>query len=64
MELYTLLRQFADSWHLLFLFVFFLGVILWAFRPGSNRAHRDCADIPFRYEDRPADDIESRGARK
>lgn len=56
MELYTFLRQFADSWHLLFMFVFFIGVVIWAFRPGSTREYRDTASIPFRYEDAPAPD--------
>ena len=62
MDLYTILRQFADSWALLFLFVFFLGVVFWAFRPGSSRTHRDSANIPFRYEDRPARDSDLKGA--
>jgi cytochrome c oxidase cbb3-type subunit 4 len=53
MELYTLLRAFADSWMLLALTLFFLGVIVWAFRPGSRAVHRQTADIPFRHE-RPA----------
>ena len=54
METYTFLRQFADSWALLVLFLFFVGVILWAFRPGSAATHRDAASIPFRHEDKPA----------
>ncbi|MDC0657596.1 cbb3-type cytochrome c oxidase subunit 3 [Leisingera sp. SS27] len=54
MELYTLLRQFADSWMLLFLFTFFIGVIVWAFRPGSTKAYKDTANIPFRHDDAPA----------
>lgn len=54
MDIYSLLREFADSWALLFLFAFFLGVILWAFRPGSGEAHRESAGIPFRHEDKPA----------
>jgi len=54
METYTFLRQFADSWVLLVLFAFFLGVILWAIRPGAAEAHQDSADIPFRNDDRPA----------
>ncbi|MBY6067676.1 cbb3-type cytochrome c oxidase subunit 3 [Leisingera aquaemixtae] len=54
MELYTLLRQFADSWMLLFLFTFFIGVIVWAFRPGSTKAYQDTANIPFRHDDAPA----------
>ncbi len=56
METYSFLREMADSWALLVLFLFFLGVILWAVRPGSNRIHRDTANIPFRHEDRPAPD--------
>lgn len=51
---YSILRIFADSWGLLFLFLLFVGVVLWAFRPGSRRTHDDIADIPFRNEDKPA----------
>ena len=54
METYSLLREFADSWALLFLFIFFVGVIAWVFRPGSTAGYRDSADIPFRYADKPA----------
>ena len=54
METYTLLREFADSWMLLFLFAFFMGVVLWVFRPGSRAEHRDSANIPFRHADKPA----------
>lgn len=54
METYTWLRTFADSWHLLFMTLFFLGVILWAFRPGSSRTHEDTASMIFRNEDKPA----------
>ena len=54
METYTLLRQFADSWAMLALLLFFLGVVVWAFRPGSRKTHEDIANIPFRHEDRPA----------
>lgn len=54
MDLYTLTRQFADSWGLLALFLVFIGVVFWAFRPGSRRVHEDIANIPFRHEDRPA----------
>ena len=54
MDMYSLLREFADSWMLLFLFAFFIGIVIWAFRPGSSKAHRDIANIPFRHDDRPA----------
>jgi cytochrome c oxidase cbb3-type subunit 4 len=54
MDLYSLMREFADSWALLALFLVFVGVVLWAFRPGSRRMHEDISNIPFRHEDRPA----------
>ncbi|OSQ52608.1 cbb3-type cytochrome c oxidase subunit 3 [Marivita geojedonensis] len=60
METYSLLREFADSWMLLVLFTFFVGVILWAIRPGSNKTHRETASIPFRNEDKPAASKEAR----
>lgn len=56
METYSILRQFADSWAMLFLFLFFLGVIVWAFRPGSHEIHDDTANMIFRNEDKPRDD--------
>jgi cytochrome c oxidase cbb3-type subunit IV len=52
--MYTILREFADSWFLVAMFAFFLGCIFWAFRPGSRKIYRDTADIPFRNEDQPA----------
>lgn len=54
METYSLLREFADSWMLLALFSFFIGVILWVFRPGSRKTYSDTASIPFRNETKPA----------
>ena len=55
METYTLLRAFADSWMLLALTLFFLGVVAWAFRPGSRQTHRDTAAIPFRHDTTPGE---------
>ncbi|WP_163848621.1 cbb3-type cytochrome c oxidase subunit 3 [Pseudooceanicola aestuarii] len=54
MDTYSLMREFADSWALLALFLFFAGVIAWVFRPGSRRTYADTAAIPFRNETRPA----------
>ena len=48
MDTYSLLRQFADSWFLLAMFLFFVGVIFWAFRPGSRKDHDDAGQIPLR----------------
>lgn len=56
MDTYSLMRLFADSWVLLAMFLFFLGVVVWAFRPGSREVHEDTASIPFRHEDKPAGD--------
>ena len=50
METYTFLRELADSWVLLMMTAFFLGAIVWAFRPGSRALHEDTAAIPFRNE--------------
>ena len=54
METYTIMRQFADMWVLLGLFSFFIGVIIWVFRPGSGKTYTEIADIPFRHADAPA----------
>ena len=54
METYSLLREFADSWMLLALFAFFVGMVIWVFRPGSTKIYQDPAGIPFRHEDKPA----------
>lgn len=54
METYSLLREFADSWSLLLMFVFFLGIGVWAFRPGSRKVHEESASMIFRNDDRPA----------
>lgn len=60
MEIYTLLRQIADSWVLLALFVFFVGMVLWVlFRPGGSKIYSDTANIPFRHEDKPAPEKEA-----
>ena len=54
METYTLLRAFADSWFLLAMTLFYLGVILWAFRPGARALHDEIAQIPLREDDTPS----------
>ena len=54
MDTYTILRQIADSWMLIAMFAFFVGIILFVLRPGSTKIYCDVADIPFRHEDKPA----------
>lgn len=55
MDFYSVLRQLADSWGLLALFVFFAGTWFWAFRPGSRDLHDDAAAVVFRHETCPDD---------
>ena len=54
MDTYSLLREFADSWMLLFLTFVFTAVIVWAFRPGSRKVHDEIASSIFRNDDKPA----------
>ncbi len=54
MDHYSILRELADSWVLIALFLFFIASVVWAFRPGSNDIHSDSAALPFRNDDRPA----------
>ncbi len=60
METYTSLRGFADSWGMLLMFLAFLGVVFWVFRPGSRKVHDDTANMIFRNEDKPKDDENGR----
>ncbi len=53
MDTYSFLRELADSWVLLAMTLFYLGAILWAFRPGSRRVHREIAQIPLREDEAP-----------
>lgn len=50
METYTALRHFADSWGLLAMALFFIGVILFVFRPGSKVTADEAARIPLKDE--------------
>ena len=56
MTTYDLLREFADSWGLLMLVVFFLGVIAFVFRPGSAKHHAEMAALPLRDDTAPQAD--------
>ena len=50
METYSLLREIADSWVLLAMFLFFVGVAIWAFLPSQSQARDEARMIPFRDE--------------
>lgn len=63
MEEYTFLRHLADSWGVVAMISIFLGIGVWAIRPGSNKVHNDIANSIFRNEDMPSDG-ESRLAKR
>ena len=50
MELYTQLRQFADSWGLVYMMLIFLFVLFYIFRPGSKAYYDRQARIPLDEE--------------
>ena len=54
MDRYSFLRGLADSWVLLVLVLIFIGVVLFAWRPGSRSLHGYAARSIFRNERRPA----------
>jgi cytochrome c oxidase cbb3-type subunit 4 len=55
METYTALRSFADSWALLAMTLFLIGMVAFVFRPAGRQRHRDAATSIFRNDDdRPA----------
>lgn len=47
METYTAMRQFADSWALAAMALFFVGAVIFVFRPGSRRQAEEAAKIPL-----------------
>jgi cytochrome c oxidase cbb3-type subunit IV len=64
METYTILRHLADSWFLLAMTLGFLGLCLWACRPGSKRTHDTVATSIFRNDERPAGAATSAGPKE
>jgi len=54
-DTYSLLREFADSWALLALFLFFIGAFAWVWRPGSRALHDDAAQSIFRSDTLPSE---------
>ena len=53
-DTYTIMRVFAGSWGLLFMFTVFVVAVVFTFRPGSRKLHQDSANSPFRHDDKPA----------
>ena len=53
MDVFTLLRGYADTWGLMFLVIGFVLVVAFAFRPGSRDLHRKMAHLPLEERDTP-----------
>ncbi|ESX71629.1 FixQ1 nitrogen fixation protein [Mesorhizobium sp. LSHC420B00] len=47
---YNLMREFADSWGLAAMALFFVGAIAFALRPGSRKLADEAARIPLEDE--------------
>ncbi|WP_028002374.1 CcoQ/FixQ family Cbb3-type cytochrome c oxidase assembly chaperone [Sinorhizobium arboris] len=50
METYTAMRHFADSWGLLAMTLYFLGVVVFIFRPGATNAAVEASAIPLKED--------------
>ena len=48
---YEALRHFADSWGLLAMFLTFLALVAWPFRPGAKNRNQEAADLIFKDDD-------------
>ena len=51
MSLYETLRHFADSYGLIAMFVIFLGLCAWPFRPGARKHNRNAARSIFKDQE-------------
>lgn len=45
---YHIMRAFADSWGLLFMTLFFVGVVMFALRPSARKSASEAAQIPLK----------------
>ena len=53
---YAFLREFAGSWALLAMFLFYVAAILRALSPGRREANREASEIVMRNDTLPRDD--------
>ena len=47
---YDTIRHVADSWGLIYLLILFVGVVCFAFRPGSKKTSSEAAQIPLKED--------------
>ena len=48
---YDAFRHFADTYGLIYLFVLFAGIVVYALWPSNRKKFRDAASIPLREDD-------------
>jgi len=41
---------FAQTWGLVYLMVLFIGMLIYALRPGAKKKFEDAANIPFKED--------------
>ena len=49
--MYTFLRELADSWVMLIMLGSFIGITIYAFRPGTKEAYDRLRNLPLRDDD-------------
>ncbi len=49
--MYTILRELADSWFMLIMFAMFIGIIIFAFRPGTKASYDRLRNLPLQDDD-------------
>jgi cytochrome c oxidase cbb3-type subunit 4 len=50
---YDDLAGFAKSWGMIYLMIFFLGAVVYAFWPGNRERFKRAASLPLEEDDRP-----------
>ena len=50
-DTYEAAAHFAQSWGLLYFFLIFVAVVLFAMRPSSKHRYEDAARLPIREDD-------------
>jgi len=49
--MYTFLRHMADSWFMLLMLITFIGIAIYAFRPGTKEAYDRLRNLPLQDDD-------------
>lgn len=47
---YETISQFAQTWGLVYFVALFIGVLIYAFRPGAKKQFDDAANIPLKED--------------